>query len=113
MQCCKTIPMESIQLTRGDDSNALGHYIKLVMNTEIDLTGWYAIFQLENFQWRFNELKQKENFLSIPSEISLQLTPGAHYGAIKVYDTFGRCATIVKNIPFFVNEQVVDNPAQD
>lgn len=107
--CCEKIPKESIQLTQGDDSNAMGNYIAVTFTSDEDLTGFYAIVQLENFQWKFTDLTQENEWI-IPRDISAQLDVGEHMAAIKVFDSNDLCRTEKRNIPVYVNAMVVDNP---
>lgn len=110
MACCEHIPKESIQLTRGDDSNAMGNFIRIEITSEEDMTGWYAIVQLENFQWRYDDLTAGVLDWTIPRDITAQLDVGAHMAAIKVFDANDLCQTVKRDIPVYVNDMVVVNP---
>ena len=110
MTCCKDLPKESIQLTRGDDSNALGQKIEIQIETEESMTGWYAIVQLENFQWRYENLTTDPIEWIIPRSVTEQLSIGEHSAAIKIFDADDLCKTVKRGIQVFVNEQVVANP---
>lgn len=110
MACCENIPHNSIQLTQGDDSNAMGNFIEIDITSDEDMTGWYAIVQLENFQWRYDDLTAGALEWVIPRDITAQLTIGGHYAAIKVFDSNDLCRTVKKDISVYVNKQVVANP---
>lgn len=110
MNCCKKLQKNSIQLTQGDDSNALGHYIRIKLTSELDLTGWYAIVQLANYQWKYDDLTTGELYWTIPRDITSTLDVGAQSAAIKIFDATGKCRTMARNIPVFVNKMVVNNP---
>lgn len=113
MTCCENIPKSAIQLTQGDDSNALGQNISITIDTEEAMTGWYAIVQLENFQWRYENLTSGTPIeWVIPRDITAQLETGAHTGAIKIFDSSDLCRTVKKDIQVFVNEMVVANPPE-
>ncbi|MBQ2016974.1 MAG: hypothetical protein II208_00405 [Alphaproteobacteria bacterium] len=111
MTCCTdTQPTNSIVLTQGDDSNALGGSINFNLTSTEDMTGWYAILQLENFQWRYNDLTNGGFEWVVSREISSQLEIGLHYAAMKVFDAAGLCKTVINDIPVYVNQQTVANP---
>lgn len=110
MACCENLPKESIMLTQGDDSNAMGRSIEITIETEEDLTGWSAIVQLEQFQWEFDDLTAGPLEWVITRDITEQLAPGEHLAAIKLFDSNDLCATVKRDIPVFVNTLVVENP---
>lgn len=112
MTCCTdTQPTTSIILTQGDDSNAFGGVIRFNLTSTEDMTGWYAILQLGVFQWQYNDLTNGGFEWVVSREISSQLDVGLQYAALKIFDGAGLCKTVVQNIPVYVNEQVVNNPA--
>lgn len=113
MKCCKNIPTKSIMLVQGDDSNAMGGYIKITLTTEQDLTGWYLILQIANFQWRYDDLTSKELYLVVPREITAQMDIGATTAAIKIFDNNDLCRTVKDNIPVYVGKQAVANPTEE
>lgn len=110
MACCENLPKESIMLTQGDDSNAMGRSIEITIETEEDLTGWSAFVQLEQFQWEFDDLTAGPLEWVITRDITEQLAPGEHLAAIKLFDSNDLCATVKRDIPVFVNTLVVENP---
>ena len=105
--------MSVITLTRGDDSNALGEEIKIVLKTDMDLTGFTAVFQLGDFQQEFDDITSKELFVVIPKEESIKLEIGPMTGGLKLYDANGLARTIVKDIKFNIEREVVDNVQRD
>lgn len=112
MNCCENLQTASIQLTQGDDSNAMGHYIRIKLASSQDLTGWYAIVQLANFQWRYDDLTSGTLEWVVSHNITSQLAVGRQTAAIKIFDAGGTCRTIARNIPVFVNKSVVTNPQE-
>jgi hypothetical protein len=111
MTCCTdTKQTTSIVLTQGDDSNALGGSIRFNLTSTENLTGWYAILQLANFQWRYDDLTEGGFEWVVSREISSQLEVGLQYAAMKIFGADGLCKTVVQNIPVYVNQQVVANP---
>ena len=101
--------MAVITLTQGDDSNALGKEIKITLNTDIDLTGFKAVFQLDNFQQKFDDITSKELFVVIPAADTAALPVGELDGGLKIYDANGLCLTVAKEIKFLIEEKVVEN----
>lgn len=111
MKCCTdTQPTNSIVLTQGDDSNALGGSIVFNLTSEADMTGWYAILQLRSFQWRYDDLSAGSFEWTVTRDITSQLDEGLQYAAMKVFDADDRCKTIINDIPVYVNIQTVANP---
>lgn len=100
--------MNMILLRQGDDSNALGGKIQFNLKTEIDLSGYSAVFQLCDFQQRFTDIASKRLDVVIPSGATAKLQVGRHFGALKIFDSRGLCKTIYDNIPFYIRKQVVD-----
>lgn len=98
-----------IEITVGDDSNALSQDIIINFDTQIDLTGFYAIFELQGIQWRFNDLTSKKCELVITREQSAQMRAGTHKAGLKVFDNTGKCRTIMRDIPVLINSLVVGN----
>lgn len=113
MKCCKdVIPNKSLKLIQGDDSNAFGGYIKLKLKTDQDLTGWYLILQIFNFQWRYNDLTSKEIEIVISRDITAQMPVGTTKGAIKLFDQNDLCRTVA-DVPVYVGKLQVENPEPD
>lgn len=111
MTCCTdTQPTNSIVLTQGDDSNALGGSIRFNLSSTEDMTGWYAILQLDNFQWRYDNISSGSFEWIVSREITSQLEIGLQYAALKVFDANGLCRTVLQKIPVYVNALVVNNP---
>lgn len=98
-----------IEITVGDDSNALSQDIFINFETEIDLTGFYAIFELQGIQWRFNDITSKKCELIITREQSSQMRPGTCKAGLKVYDNKGLCRTVLRDIPVLINSLQVAN----
>lgn len=111
MTCCAdTQPKTSIELTQGDDSNALGGSIVFNLTSPTSMNRWYAILQLQNFQWQFNNIASGRFEWIIPREITRQLDIGLQYASMKIFDSNNLCKTVINDIPVYVNEQTVANP---
>lgn len=111
MTCCTDLqPNQSIVLTQGDDSNALGGSIMFNLSSPEDMTGWYAILQLGNFQWKYENLNDGGFEWIVSREISGQLEAGLQYAAMKIFDSNDLCKTVINDIPVYVNAQTVANP---
>lgn len=101
--------MEIIQLTRGDDSDALGEKINLIIDTELDLTGWSATFQLANFRQHFEDISSKKLPLVFSKNDSKKLPLGFIEGALKIYNPKGKAHTVIRDIGFEILSEVVRN----
>ena len=101
--------MEIIQITRGDDTDALGVKNYIVINTERDLTGWSAVFQLASFKIKYSDISSKKLPLVISKEDSKKLPLGFNNGALKIYNPEGKACTVVRDIAFEVLSEVVRN----
>ena len=101
--------MEIIQLTRGDDSDALGEKIVLNLNTDLDLTGWSAVFQLANFRQSFNDISNKALSLVFTKKDTKKLPLGYINGALKLYNPQGKAHTVIRDLSFEVLSEVVRN----
>jgi hypothetical protein len=101
--------MEIIKITRGDDTDALGQKISIVLNTDIDLTGWSATFQLVNFRTTFNDISNKKLYLKFNKEDTRKLPLGFQTGALKIYNPEGKAHTVIRDIGFEILSEVVRN----
>lgn len=98
-----------IRITQGDDTNALGNGIIFTLNTDLDLLGYTAAFQVENIRKTWNDLTSKELTLILDREETAKLPVGTHLGALKIYDASGLAVTVIRNIPVYVESMVVEN----
>lgn len=101
--------MEIIQLTRGDDSDALGEKIVLNLQTDIDLTGWSAVFQLANFRQKFEDISSKILSLVFTKKDTKKLPLGYINGALKLYNPQGKAHTVIRDLSFEILSEVVRN----
>lgn len=101
--------MSVITLRQGDDSNALGRETKITLDTDLDLTGFRAVFQLDEFRQEFDDITSKELFVVIPRDASANLPVGELDGALKIYDADGLALTVADEIKFMIEEKVVEN----
>ena len=104
---------DGIVITRGDDSDAFSNVIKITMNTDIDLTGYKAIFQIGREQWVYDDISSKEVSIVIDKERSMKFKEGTYYAAFKLFQPDGLCKTAFRDIPVYVKEIVVDNPHEE
>lgn len=100
---------QGIKLTQGDDTNALGNSIVFTLNTDLDLTGYTAVFQVESIRKTWDDITSKELDLVITKEETAALSVGTHLGALKIYDSDGLAVTVIRNIPVYVESLVVEN----
>ena len=92
----------AIYLTQGDDSNALGERIIITLKSEVDLSGYSALFQLGSFQQRFNKLTSPELEIIIPAAVSKDFPVGPLFGSLKIFDSEGLQKTVIRNIMFHI-----------
>lgn len=98
-----------IHLVQGDDSNALGNKITISLTSNLDLTGFTAVFQLKNYRQKWDDITSKKLEVVIPRSVTEKLTVGEHKGGLKIYDQNGLAKTIIKDIKFRVSREVVEN----
>lgn len=111
MSCCGC--QEGITIVQGDDTNALGNTIIFTIETDLDLTGYTAVFQVENLQYKWNDITSKTLYLVFNREETATLTVGTQMGALKIYDENDLAVTVIRNIPVNVLSMVVDNDDDD
>ena len=100
---------DGIVITRGDDSDSFNNTITITMNTELDLTGYKAIFQICKEQWVFDDISSKQISIVIDKDRSMKFKEGTYYAAFKLFQPDGLCKTAFRDIPVYVKEIVVDN----
>jgi len=104
---------DGIVITRGDDSNAFNNNITITLNTELDLTGYTAIFQIgKDQQWRFDNITDKVLNIIIDKTRSMSFKEGTYYAALKIFEPSGLCKTMFRDIPVYVRQMVVNNPTE-
>lgn len=101
---------DGLVITRGDDSNAFNNTITVEIETDLDLTGYKAIFQIGKQQWIFEDITSKYLDIIITKEQSMKFCEGTYYAGLKIYEPNGLCKTAFRDIPVYVREIAVDNP---
>ena len=101
---------DGIVITRGDDSNALNNTITIKIKTDLDLTGYKAVFQIGKEQWIYDDISTKIISVVINKDVSMKFPEGTLYAALKLFQPNGLCKTVFRNIPVYVLQKVVDNP---
>ena len=94
---------------RGDDTNALGIAILFNLNTDLDLTGYTAVFQVNDLRYTWDDITSKRLEMHFTREQTMTLPVGTSYGALKIYDNNGLAITVKSNIPVRVQRLMVDN----
>ena len=100
---------DGIVITRGDDSNAFDNTITITLKTDLDLTGYIAVFQICKTQWVFRDITTKEINIVVDKVQSMKFKEGTYYAALKLYQPDGLCRTAFRDIPVYVREIAVDN----
>lgn len=103
---------EGFTIVQGDDTNALGNSIVFTLETDLDLTGYSAIFQVENLQYKWNDITSKILSLVFTREQTSTLESGTYLGALKIFDENNLAVTVIRNIPVNVLPLAVDNPTE-
>lgn len=111
MNCCGC--QSGITIVQGDDTNALGNSIVFTLETDLDLTGYTAIFQVESLQYKWEDITSKELFLVFNREETSSLSVGTQMGALKIFDDSDLAVTVIRNIPVNVLPLVVNNPVEN
>jgi hypothetical protein len=99
--------MQEITIYKGDDSNALGEQIVIKLDTEVDLMGCRAVFQLGDYRQEISDISGKEVEVIIPASASKKFKPGVMLGGLKVYDCEGLGKTVAGDLRFRIIESVV------
>ena len=103
--------MDYITIIKGDDTNFLeDQFVVVSFNTDYDLSGFTATFQLGDVTLTYGDLSSKRFEIILSSEITSNLKLGKQYGELKLIDTNNKIRTITSVIPFLVkngvNEQI-------
>lgn len=104
---------DGIVITRGDDSNSFNNNILINIKTELDLTGYTAIFQIGKHQWKFDDITGKVLNIVVDKEVSMGFKEGTYFGALKIFEPSGLCKTVFRDVPVYVREIAVDNPTDE
>lgn len=102
--------MEAIKLRQGDSLKWLGRKVEFNINTDLDLSGWVATFQLCDVikvYRNFEETKQLS--LDITKEESETLPVGYQTGWLKFTNELGEAGTQDLQIKFLILPKEVDN----
>ena len=101
--------MAYITIVKGDDTDFLDNqYIVVNFNTDIDLSGFRAVFKLGSVEIEFADLSQKYLEIILSAEFTSTLQKGKMYGTLKLIDTENRIRTVTTAIPFNVITKVLN-----
>lgn len=107
--------MIEVPITIGDDSDAYGNpWLRITLNTELDLTGSTARFQIGNpalvtVDFTTDIVKTKILDITLTKEDTIKLKPTRIPSALKLFDAEGKSLTVIKDIIIVASEKVVDN----
>jgi len=87
-------------------------FLTFNLKTELDLTGWKAIFKLQSYTKEFDDITAKTFCVNMTQEDTLKLNLGENYGVLALVDADGNMKTISNTIPFLVTLKVVENEPQ-
>lgn len=100
---------KGIIIRQGDDTNALGNSIVFNIITDIDLTGYTAVFQVNELRYEWADITSKRLEMYFTAEQTATLPTGTSYGALKIYDNNDLAYTVISNIPVRVQPIIVQN----
>ena len=103
-----------IYIHKGDSTifADITSFLTFNLETELDLTGWRAIFKLCNYKHEFDDITAKTFCVNMTQEDTLKLNFGENYGVLALVDADGNMKTISNTIPFLVTSKVVENEPQ-
>lgn len=102
--------MEAIKLRQGDSLNWLGRKVEFNITTELDLTDWFATFQLCDVVKVYKDLNETKHIsLDITKEESELLPTGYQTGWLKFTNELGQAGTQDLQIKFLILPKEVDN----
>ena len=105
--------MGYITIVKGDDTDFLDNqYLVVKFNTDINMAGFKAIFELDNIELIYPDLSAKYIEIILSNEVTSRLKTGKMYGTLKLIDTEDRIRTVTTVIPFNVITRVMNNSVQ-
>lgn len=101
-----------IYIFRDDDTNFDNQqFLKIKVNSDKDMAGWIAKFELGNLVYTFNNINI-ENEVIITAEQSRKLPYGSLFGTFYLLDNEKRRKTLSNTIPFYVSKHTKSNKPQ-
>ena len=100
---------QGIIIRQGDDTNSLGNSIVFNITTDLDLTGYTAVFQVNDLRFEWEDITSKQLAMYFTAEETISLPVGTSYGALKIYDNNGLANTVISDIPVRVLPLMVEN----
>jgi len=101
--------MAYITIVKGDDTDFLeNQYIVVNFNTELELAGFQAIFNIDNIEIVYPDLSAKYIEIVLSKEVTAALKKGKIYGKLRIVDTQNRIRTVSTAIPFNIVTKVMN-----
>ena len=102
--------MAYITIVKGDDTDFLDNqYIVVNFNTELELNGFQAVFNIDNIELTYPDLSAKYIEIVLAKEVTATLKKGKTYGTLKIIDPENRIRTVTSVIPFNVVTKVLNS----
>lgn len=99
-----------IYITRGDDTNFNNYkFLTFNIDTEIDITGWSAVFTLGGVSYTFDNIESKTFSLVLSAEDTQKIPYGNNEGLLYFYDSDKRRKLVSNSIPFYVTKNPTGN----
>ncbi len=101
--------MAYITIVKGDDTDFMDNqYLVVNFNTDINLAGFKAVFEIDNIELLYPDLSAKYIEIILSNEVTSKLKQGKMYGTLKIIDTESRIRTVTTVIPFNVVTKVAN-----
>lgn len=103
-----------IYIFKGDSTifADVDSFLTFQLNTEMDLTGWKAMFKLQSYTKEFEDITEKSFCVNLTSMDTSKFYFGDCYGTLALVDNNGNLKTISNTIPFNVTGKVIENESQ-
>ena len=87
-------------------------FLTFNLATELDLTGWTAVFTLQTYKKEFEDITAKTFCVNLTSMDTSKFYFGECYGTLMLIDNNGNVKTICNTIQFNVTGKVIENASQ-
>lgn len=103
--------MNPIYIHKGDSTifADVNKFLSFSINTELDLTGWRAVFMLGSVTKEVTDISSKKFDIVLTQQETSKLWYGDCCACIKLIDANGNTKTVCNKIPFSITDQVVEN----
>ena len=95
-------------IIKGDDTffNNMDLLGSITLETDLDLTGWTAEFNLQGVTFILDDMSSKVFQPRFTKEQTSTFQCGIHYATLKLYDTQKFLRTVFTNLPYKITKEV-------